>query len=202
MSKNWLKQHKRDHYYREAKKEGYRARSAFKLQQVNDKYKLIKTGMTVLDLGSAPGGWAQVALELVGEKGTVIGVDLSPVKALPGVIFIQGDMTHESTMEKIKDILGEKETCDVIVSDLSPNITGNYTMDQARSIYLSTAALDVAKELLRKGGSFLVKVFEGEDFPEYMADLKKNFRMVKRFSPPSSRSASSELYVICKNFNP
>jgi 23S rRNA (uridine2552-2'-O)-methyltransferase len=198
VSKKWLKEHKRDHYYKQAKTQGYRSRAAFKLQQINDKFKLIKSGMKVLDLGAAPGGWSQVALELVGEKGTVVGVDLEMVRPMEGgYVFIQGDMTKEKTREMIKQHFQE---CDVVISDMSPNITGNYSMDQARSIYLSTAALNVAKELLRHGGSFLVKVFEGEDFLEYLAQLKQNFNRVKRFSPPSSRSASSELYVICKGF--
>ena len=201
MSKNWLKQHKRDHYYKEAKKQGYRSRAAFKLQQINDKFKLIKKGMTVLDLGAAPGGWSQVAVELVGEKGKVIGVDLEKVKPLEPVnfIFIQGDMTKEKTKERVREHFQE-DKCDTVISDMSPNITGNYSMDQARSVYLATAAMEVAIELLRPGGSFLVKVFEGEDFQEYIQELKKHFSMVKRFSPPSSRNKSSEIYVICKNF--
>ena len=197
MGKKWLKEHKRDHYYKEAKKEGYRSRAAFKLQQINAKFRILKSGMRVLDLGAAPGGWSQVALEIVGDTGKVVGVDLDTIVPEPPALFIKGDMTKEATLELVKE---QFQQCDVVVSDMSPNITGNYSMDQARSIYLATAALGVVKELLKPGGSFVVKVFEGEDFQEFIDELRKNFQRVKRFSPPSSRSKSSEIYVICKGF--
>jgi 23S rRNA (uridine2552-2'-O)-methyltransferase len=203
MNKRWLQEHKKDPYYRQAKAQGYRSRAAYKLQQVHTKFGIFKKGMTVLDLGAAPGGWSQMALELVGDKGRVVGVDLDHIKPLEkgDAVFIRGDMTKDATKDRIREALGESK-CDVVISDMSPNISGNYSMDQARSVHLATAALNVARELLKPGGTFLVKVFEGEDFQEYLEDLRKSFRMVKRHSPPSSRSSSSELYVLCKGFRP
>jgi 23S rRNA (uridine2552-2'-O)-methyltransferase len=199
MSKTWLKQHKSDGYYKMAKKEGYRSRAAYKLQQMDKKFKIIKKGQRVLDLGAAPGGWSQIALQIVGESGTVVGVDLDLIRPVPPAVFIQGDMTLDETLEAV---LKHFEECDVVISDMSPNITGNYSIDQANSIYLATTALNVVRKVLRPGGNFLVKAFEGEDFQEYINKLKGSFHTVKRHSPPSSRNSSSEIYVICKGFRP
>lgn len=197
MSKTWLRQHKRDHYYRSAKAEGYRSRSAYKLKQINDKFKVIKQGDRVLDLGAAPGGWSQVSLELVGDAGQVVGVDLDGIQKWESVIFIRGDMTTEKTQEKILEIMDQ---ADVIVSDMSPDLTGHYSMDQARSVYLVEMALAMAEKMLRPGGNFVTKVFEGEDFPGLLKQLKDSFGYVRRFSPPSSRKTSSEIYLVCKKY--
>lgn len=201
MPTRWYLEKKREHYYRQAKKEGYRARSAFKLKQIQDKFRILKPGYTVIDLGAAPGGWCQVAKEMVGRAGKVIGVDISPMKELEGVTFLQGDMTDEYTLNKLKELMNDKKA-DVILSDMSPNISGNYSVDQARSIYLCEQALKTCNELLKPGGNFVCKVFVGEDLKEFLNKINKQFEFVKQFSPPASRKTSSENYIIAKLFKP
>lgn len=197
MSKRWLREHRSETYYRRAKKEGYRSRAAFKLLQINKKFRIFKSGQAVVDLGAAPGGWSQAAVEQVGPSGKVVGIDLDTIKPLDGAEFIKGDMTAVQTMEELMGLL---DRADVIISDMSPNISGQYSIDQAKSVYLATSALEVAEKILKAGGHFIVKVFQGEDFPEFITKLKDRFDFVKVFSPPASRSQSSEVYVICKNY--
>jgi 23S rRNA (uridine2552-2'-O)-methyltransferase len=191
----WYQEKKREHFYKEAKKTGYRARSAFKLKQIQKKFKIIKQDDIVVDLGAAPGGWSQVAKELVGKQGTVIGVDLSQIKPLDGITFLQGDLTKENTIKEISEVLEDKKP-DIILSDMSPNISGNYTVDHARSIYLCEQALSVSKLLLRKDGCFVCKVFDGEDLQGFVNKVKKQFKTVKQFNPVASRKSSSEVYII------
>ena len=197
MSKQWLREHRKEAYYKKAKREGYRSRAAFKLFQINKKFRLMKEGQRVIDLGAAPGGWSQVALELVGSGGKVIGVDIDSITPMTGVDFIKGDMTAEETLDRIKE---KMEVADVIISDLSPNISGHYSVDQAKSVYLAGMALKTAERLLRPGGKFVVKIFEGEDFPEFLQNLRKKFEFVKVYSPPATRQQSSEVYVVCKRY--
>jgi len=194
----WYTEKKREHFYKEAKRVGYRARSAFKLEQIQSKFKIIKKGNTVIDLGAAPGGWSQVAKELVGNHGTVLGIDLSRISPIEGVTFLQGDLTEDSTIEKIKQIIGDKKV-DTVLSDMSPNISGNYSVDQARSVYLCEHALKLAELLLRSDGNFVCKVFEGEDLPDFIKKTSKLFKTVKQFSPPASRKSSSEIYIIARH---
>jgi 23S rRNA (uridine2552-2'-O)-methyltransferase len=196
----WYTEKKREHFYKEAKRVGYRARSAFKLEQIQSKFKIIKKGNTVIDLGAAPGGWSQVAKELVGNHGTVLGIDLSRISPIEGVTFLQGDLTEDSTIEKIKQIIGDKKV-DVVLSDMSPNISGNYSVDQARSVYLCEHALKLAGLLLKTGGNFICKVFEGEDLQDFIKKADKIFKTVKQFSPPASRKSSSETYIIARYLN-
>lgn len=196
MSKRWYKEHKREHYYRRAKKEGYRSRAVYKLMNINDKFGLIRPGDRVLDLGAAPGGWSQAGLTLVGDRGKVVGVDLDHIAPLEGVVFIKGDMRDEQT---VKEVLKEMGEADVVISDMSPNISGVYSVDQARSFELAMCAVDFSKRVLRPGGNMLTKVFEGEDFPTFLREIKGYFRLIKPFSPRASRSKSSEIYVVCKN---
>ncbi|UCH89721.1 MAG: RlmE family RNA methyltransferase [Thermoplasmata archaeon] len=195
MSKRWLKEHRKETYYRQAKKSGYRSRAAYKLLQINKKFRIFKANQKVLDLGAAPGGWSQVAVELVAPSGTVIGVDIDPIKPLEGAEFIKGDMTSEDTMDLIKSKI---DYADVIISDMSPNISGHYSVDQAKSVYLAEQALDVVVRMLKPGGHFIVKIFQGEDFPEFLQKLKERFEFCKVHSPPASRAQSSEVYVVCK----
>ena len=195
MSDQWMRMHKQDPYYKHAKAEGYRSRAAYKLKQINNKFKLIRNGDLVLDLGSAPGGWAQVATELVGKSGKVVGVDLDQVDDVDDVTFLVGDITERETVEMIKELLNG-ELVDVLISDASPNISGNYSVDQARSVYLAEAALDMAKQFLKPGGNFIVKVFEGSDFSGFISKIKSAFRKRKNLSPAASRSRSSEIYAI------
>ncbi len=197
MSKRWVAQRKQDGYYKKAKKEGYRSRSAYKLLQMNIRYSLIRSKDTVLDLGAAPGGWSQVAFEITGSEGKVVGVDLQRIEPLEGVTFIRGDITKSATQEKIMDIFSK---ADVVISDMSPNITGHYSMDHAKSIELAEMALEIAGKLLKRKGNFVVKVFEGDLFPDYFKEAETHFGFTKAHSPKASRKQSSEIYVIGKGF--
>jgi len=199
MPTRWYKEKKREHFYKQAKKEGYRARSAFKLKQIQNRFNILKPGDTVIDQGAAPGGWSQIAKELVGEKGTIIGIDLLHIQPIEGVTFLQGDMTEEESIQKIISLMNGKEA-DVILSDMSPDISGNYSMDQARSIYLCEQAFKTCSELLKPGGNFVCKVFEGEDFKGFFQKVKKHFQVVKKFTPAASRKTSSEIYIVAKSF--
>jgi 23S rRNA (uridine2552-2'-O)-methyltransferase len=195
----WYKEKKKEHFYKEAKRVGYRARSSFKLLQIQKKFNIIKRGDTVVDLGAAPGGWSQVAKEIVGENGKVIGVDLMQIRPLFGVTFLQADMTKESSLCELENVIEGKQA-DVIISDMSPDISGNYSVDHARSLYLSEQALKTAEILLKLNGNFVCKVFTGEDLDVFVKKINKKFRIVKRHSPPASRKTSSEIYIIAKFF--
>ena len=197
MATRWYQEKKREHYYRQAKKSGYRARSAYKLKQIQKKFDILKDGDVVVDLGAAPGGWSQVAKELIGDSGVIVGIDLLPIAPLKGVSFLKGDVTEDSSIEKIKDIIGSNKV-DVVISDISPNISGNYSVDQARSIFLCQQAFKTVQILLKEGGTFVCKVFEGEDLKDFVNVVKKEFRIVKHFTPPASRKSSSEIYIIAK----
>jgi len=195
----WYTEKKREHFYKEAKRTGYRARSAFKLKHIQKKFDVIRKGDIVIDLGAAPGGWSQIAKELVGNHGSVIGIDILPIKPIEDIKFIQGDLTETSTVDKIKQIM-KKNHADVVLSDMSPDISGNYSVDQARSLWLSEKALDAAKMLLKSGGNFVCKIFEGEDTKDFIEKVKQSFFIVKVFSPEASRKSSSEIYIISKSF--
>jgi len=196
----WYSEKKREHFYKEAKRVGYRARSAFKLKQIQKKFRIIQEGDTVIDLGAAPGGWSQIAKELVGEDGTVIGIDLLRIEPINGVTFLQGDLTKEPILQKIMQI-SEGDKADILLSDMSPNISGNYSIDQARSIYLCEQALKATENLLKDGGHFVCKVFAGEDTGTFIQEVHRKFKAVKCNSPPASRKSSSELYVIAHSFH-
>ncbi len=199
MGKRWIAEHIKDRYYRESKLLGYRSRAAFKLIQINRRFGIIRPGFKVLDLGAAPGGWSQVAREIVGDTGLVVAVDIQDMDPIEGVYIIQGDIREESTIREIKAI---SSYYDVVISDMSPNLSGIYDIDHLRSIELAEAAYDVAKQVLRPRGNFLVKVFQGEEFKRFLDKLKEGFEYVKPHSPPASRKSSSEIYIICKNYFP
>ncbi len=184
----------KDYYYRLAKQEGYRARSAYKLLQVNEKFNIIKRGDRVVDLGAAPGGWLQVAAKLSGGK--IVGVDLEGIAPIPGVVTIQADITHESTVTLVKDALGGD--ADVVICDAAPNLTGAWHRDHAVSVDLSRSALKIAKKLLKPRGNFLVKVFQGDMFPDYLNEVRKEFSSVHAHSPLASRKESAETYIVAK----
>jgi 23S rRNA (uridine2552-2'-O)-methyltransferase len=194
MGKRWLQERKRDYYYKKAKKENLRSRAAFKIIQLNNKYHLIKKGDSVLDLGSAPGGWLKAIKDIVGEDGTVLGVDLQPISPIQNVKFILGDITDENIIDQIKKY---NSSFDVITSDCSPNVSGNWSLDHARQIYLAEKALELCNQLLSKGGNFIVKVFQGEFFKEFTDNMRKVFEKVIISKPEASRKKSSELYVVC-----
>lgn len=191
----WYSEKKREHFYREAKREGYRARSAFKLLQIQNKFKIIKKNDIVVDLGAAPGGWSQVAKQLVGEKGNIIGIDISPIQPIPGITFIQGDLTQDTTIQNLQKTIGINKA-DVVLSDMSPDISGNYSVDQAKSIYLCEQALKTTDTLLKTNGNFVCKAFAGTDLQDFINKVKQKFKTVKQFSPPATRKTSSEIYVI------
>ena len=189
----------KDDYYNRSKQEGYRARSAYKLKQLDEDADLFARGDTVVDLGAAPGGWLQVAAEAVGERGTVVGVDLQRIDDLEDhdIETIRGDMTEERTRHYLREAVGEAGA-DVVVSDMAPNMTGEYSLDHARSVHLARQAFDVAEELLAPGGDFVVKVFQGEDLDAFREDVSEEFEYVRTVSPPASRDSSSEVYLVAK----
>ena len=198
MSKRWYQENKRDPWRRDAKSKGYRARSAYKLKQIQDKFGLLRNGDSVLDIGCHPGGWTQVAIEEVGENGIVIGVDLLVTSPIGGAIVMVGDITEESTIEEVVSHLGKRKL-NAVISDISPRLTGRYDTDQTISLELSTMALDVADELLVPGGCFITKVFQGAGIEGLIDAAKLRFSAVGRYSPTASRTASSETYLICQN---
>ena len=189
---------RRDQYRRLAKDQGYRARSAYKLLQMNRSYNIIKKGDKVVDLGCAPGGWLQVAMKEVGSSGKVIGVDLKPVTPVAGATILQGSIENPNMLSKIAEILGCN--ADVILSDMAPNVSGVWDIDHARQISLSTIALGFARQVLRVGGSSVFKIFEGEMLKEFKSELRKSFGKVLLSKPSASRQESSELYIVCLDF--
>jgi 23S rRNA (uridine2552-2'-O)-methyltransferase len=191
---------RKDRYRRLAKDQGYRARSAYKLLQLNDSYHILRKGSRVADLGCAPGGWLQVATKIVGDSGRVIGIDIKPVDPVPGAVVIQGSIEDPGMMDKIGVMLGGN--ADVVLSDIAPNVSGVWDVDHARQISLTAAALLFARNVLRGGGSGVFKVFEGEMLNEMRTELKKSFGRVMLSKPTASRQGSSELYVVCLEFRP
>ena len=189
---------RRDQYRRLAKDQGYRARSAYKLLQINRSYNVLKKGDKVVDLGCAPGGWLQVAVKEVRPSGKVIGIDLKPVTPVVDAIILQGSIEDPNMLSKIEEILGSK--ADVVLSDLAPNVSGVWDIDHARQISLSTIALQFTRSVLRIGGSSVFKVFEGDMLKEFRSELNRNFGKVFLSKPSASRQESSELYIICLNF--
>lgn len=190
---------RKDHYYNKAKQQGYRSRAAYKLKQLDDLENVLSRGDTVVDLGAAPGGWLQVAAEAAGPEGTVIGVDLQRIKPLEEhdtVETIRGDMTEDRTRERIREAAGGSVDC--VVSDMAPNVSGEYSLDQARSLYLAQRAAETALELLDAGGDFVVKVFQGPDVEDFRADLEEEFQYVRATTPDATRKESSEIYLVCK----
>jgi len=191
----------KDDYYNRSKQQGYRARSAYKLKQIDEEVALFDRSDTVVDLGAAPGGWLQVAAEETEEGGTVVGVDLQRIEAFDdhNVETIRGDMTEERTRHHLREAVGEAGA-DVVVSDMAPNMTGEYALDHARSVHLARQAFDAAAELLASGGDFVVKVFQGEDLDAFRDDVSEAFQYVRTVSPPASRDASSEVYLVGKGY--
>jgi len=198
-SARWLKEHVNDRFVKQAQKDGYRSRASYKLLELNDKDKLIKPGMLVIDLGSAPGGWSQIAGELVGEQGKLIASDILPMDPLPDVEFIQGDFTEESVFNQIMAAIAGRPV-DVVISDMAPNLSGISSADQAASIYLIELALDMAQQVLKPKGSFIAKAFQGEGYDAYVAQVREHFDSVVIRKPDSSRARSREVYIVGKGF--
>lgn len=194
-SKAWMKEHVNDFFVKQAKKEGYRSRAAYKLIEIAERDHLLKPGMTVVDLGAAPGGWSQVAAEKLGGKGKVIALDLLEMAPLPGVTFIRGDFGDAFVLAELKKNLG-KYPPDLVISDMSPNISGIGVSDQARSMYLAELALEFSAEQLNSGGNFLVKVFQGSGFEAFLSAMRATFSRVVTRKPEASRGRSSEMYLL------
>ncbi|MEM3444398.1 MAG: RlmE family RNA methyltransferase [Thermoplasmata archaeon] len=202
MSRKWLRERRKDYYYHLAKKENYRSRAAYKLMYIQDKYSIIKEGDAVVDLGCAPGGWLQVAQKLAGNSGIVFGIDIVEIEPLEGVVFIRGNFLREETQKKLLEAIraAGREYVDVVLSDMSPNISGNYSIDHARSVELVTSAFEFACKVLGAGGNFVAKVFQGDMYALLLEKLSVKFRFVKGYKSEASRKSSSEIYIVCKGY--
>ncbi|MEM2892139.1 MAG: RlmE family RNA methyltransferase [Thermoplasmata archaeon] len=198
MTKRWRAERKRDYYYRRAKAEHYRSRAAYKLKQIDSRFDLIHEGDTIVDLGASPGGWSQVASELGGPGSRVYALDLERMAAIPGVEFVRGDIRDETVVERLLRAMPDK--ADVVISDMSPDISGNYSYDHARSVELCEHALKFARKVLRKGGNFCVKMFYGDLSKQYVRTVGEYFEQVYMHHPKASRPSSSEMYVIGLGF--
>lgn len=196
-SKAWMQEHVNDPYVRKAQAEGMRSRAAYKLQQLAERDKLLKPGMTVVDLGAAPGGWSQVAGRVAGDSGRVVAVDLLEMTPVAGVTFIRGDFGEDAVLAEVEQAIGGGGV-DLVLSDMAPNISGVASVDQARSVGLAELALDFAVNHLKPQGNFLVKVFQGSGFEALVADIRRKFVQVMIRKPEASRSRSSEVYVVAK----
>ena len=196
-SASWLSRHVNDPFVKQAQKDGYRSRSAYKLVELNEKDKLIRPGMRILDLGSAPGGWSQVAGKIIGDKGRILATDILPMDALRNVDFIQGDFTEDSIVQQLLDWLGGGKF-DLIISDIAPNLTGIDSADQASSIYFLELALDTVLKTLKPGATFVAKMFQGSGSDEYLKELRRHFDKVVIRKPAASRKESREVYLVAK----
>jgi len=197
-SKRWLTEHFDDPYVKLAQQQGMRSRSAFKLLELQDKYQLIKAGMTVVDLGAAPGGWCQLAQSLVGEQGRVVGLDILFMEPLHGVQFIQGDFTDDEPLRELLEAL-DGQAVDLVLSDMAPNMSGMATIDQAKAMYLAELALEFVRSHLKPGGDFVVKLFQGEDFDTYVREVRSLFKKVRVRKPKASRPRSREVYLLARD---
>ncbi|WP_417596324.1 23S rRNA (uridine(2552)-2'-O)-methyltransferase RlmE [Oceanospirillum sp.] len=198
-SAGWLKEHFDDRYVQKSRDDGYRSRASYKLLELDEKDRLFRSGMTVVDLGAAPGGWSQIAIEKVGESGVVIASDILEMEPIADVTFIQGDFTEDKVYDEIMAAIGNRPV-DMVISDMAPNLSGMSAMDQPRAMYLVELALDLASRTLKKEGTFLAKVFQGEGFDAYLKELKSQFKTVITRKPDASRARSREVYLLAKGF--
>lgn len=198
-SARWLQEHFDDAYVKKAQQEGYRSRASYKLLELQEKDRFIRPGMTVVDLGAAPGGWTQVAAQQVGNKGRVVASDILPMDPVANVTFIQGDFTEQAVYEKIVAALID-EKADVVISDMAPNMSGMTAVDQPRAMELAELAVDLAQSVLKPGGTFVSKLFQGEGFDALIAGLRKQYTAVKVRKPPASRSRSREVYLVATGY--
>ena len=199
-SRRWLDRHFSDEYVKRAQQEGYRSRAAYKLLEIQEKDRVLKPGMRVVDLGAAPGGWSQVAARVVGARGFVGALDILPMDPLPDVTFIQGDFREDEPLIQLRQLLGG-EVVDLVLSDMAPNVSGNAGVDQPRMIYLCELALDLSRQVLKPGGSLVVKIFQGEGFEVFHKEMLKSFKRVASRKPKSSRSKSRELYLVATGYS-
>ena len=198
-SNRWLDEHFNDSYVKESQKSGYRSRASYKLIEIDKKDRLLRSGMLVVDLGAAPGGWSQVARERIGDNGRVIASDILEMTAIAGVEFVQGDFTEDHILERLLNLIGQDKS-DLVISDMAPNMSGIAEVDQPKSMYLVELALDMAKTVLKTKGDFLCKVFQGEGFDAFVAECRQAFSKVIIRKPDSSRARSKEVYIVAKGF--
>ncbi len=195
----WLQEHFKDVYVQEAHKQGLRSRASFKIEEIQERDRFFKPGYKVVDLGAAPGGWSQYATTCVGENGRVVACDILPMDPIYGVDFLQGDFREQSVLDELLRIVGDTEV-DVVMSDMAPNMSGNLAVDQPRAMYLVELAFEMCNQILKKGGSFVVKVFNGEGTEAYLRMLRSAFKEVKVRKPDASRSRSREVYYVGLGF--
>jgi len=198
-SKSWLKEHFDDPYVQKAQQEGYRSRAIYKLIEIQQKDKLLKPGMTVIDLGAAPGGWSEYAVEILGKKGRMIALDILPMQPITGVEILTGDFREDDVFERLMALIGD-DRADLVLSDMAPNMSGMGAVDLPRAYLLADLALDLAQRVLRPGGGLLVKLFQGEGFEDYQGQLKNHFAKVVMRKPRASRARSREIYALATGF--
>lgn len=199
-SARWLKEHFTDTYVKQAQEAGYRSRAVYKLLEINERDHILRPGMTVVDLGAAPGGWSQVAGNVLGSKGRIIALDILAMEPLPGVSFIQGDFTEQQALNALIEAM-HGERAGLVMSDMAPNISGLRSVDQPRAMYLAELALEFARKVLAPGGDLLMKVFQGEGFDALRKDLLRSFKQVLVRKPASSRARSREVYLLARNYH-
>ncbi len=198
-SARWLNDHENDEYVQRARREGFRSRAVYKLLEIQEKYQILKPGSVVVDLGAAPGGWMQVAKKAVGDSGFVVGLDLLAIEPLPDCTFIQGDFTEDAILEQLMDALDGRPV-DLVISDMAPNLSGMKDIDQPRSMYLVELAVHFASQVLRPGGTFLAKCFEGEGIDDIRATIRNEFKQLNNVKPKASRGKSREIYLLGRSF--
>jgi 23S rRNA (uridine2552-2'-O)-methyltransferase len=198
-SQRWLKSHFDDEYVKRAQREGYRSRAVYKLEEIQQKGRLIRPGITLVDLGAAPGGWSQYAARLMKGKGRIIALDILPMEPLDGVEFLQGDFTEDEALDLLMETLGDGRV-DLVMSDMAPNISGMGAVDQPRSMYLAELAVDFAGNVLCKGGDLLFKTFQGEGFDDLIKTLRSQYQLVRIRKPRASRPKSREVYVLTRHY--
>jgi 23S rRNA (uridine2552-2'-O)-methyltransferase len=196
---SWRQRQEKDPYVQMARRDGWRSRAVYKLQQILEKEAIIKPDMVCIDLGAAPGSWSQYLVQRLRERVHLIAVDILPMDALPAVEFIQGDITEDAVLKELSAKL-EDMPADLVMSDMAPNISGNKTVDQARSMYLAELALDLARKTLKRRGNFVCKLFQGQGSDAFIADAKRSFERVKVVKPKASRPGSSEVYLVARNY--
>ncbi len=198
-SLGWLKEHFNDPYVKKAQKDGYRSRASYKLLEIQEKYRLIRPGMSVIDLGAAPGGWSQVTSRLIGGQGRLIASDILEMDSIPDVTFIQGDFTEDAVLAQILEAVGNSHV-DLVISDMAPNMSGTPEVDMPKAMFLCELALDLAERVLKPGGDFVIKIFQGEGFDQYLKDARKKFDKVIMLKPDSSRDRSREQYMMGRGY--
>ena len=196
-NRSWIQQHVKDPYVLQSQRDGYRSRASYKLLEIVEKNRLIRPGMTVVDLGSTPGGWSQVAARMVGHEGRVHALDILPMDPIAGVDFIQGDFTEQEIFDELLSVIGNRPV-DLVISDMAPNLTGSKAVDQPTSIYLVELAVDLACKVMKPEGVFIAKLFQGEGFDEFVRHVRTLFNTVSMRKPDASRSKSREVYMVAK----